>query len=163
MTAREISMKLSRFVLLSAASTGVLAALGVGILSARDASAQAPADRQPFQQALLVPPDDKDYIIATIPPGQRLVLTDVVVYNVADGRSHKVAPAAESYLWFGGYADGKSVALINRMRTLGNETQQWHLTTGLELKGTPDLRVSSEKLAANGASAVVYVTGYIAK
>jgi hypothetical protein len=120
-------------------------------------------ERQPFQQILMVPPDDKDYVVTAIPQGGRVVVTDVIVYNVADGKSHKVQPAAESYLWLGGYVDGKSVALINRIRTLGNETEQWHLQTGLELKGAPDLRVSSEKTGATASSALVYVTGYVTK
>jgi hypothetical protein len=157
-------MNPSRLVILLAGASAFLFTLLLGLFSgARSAGAQAPAATQPFQQALLVPPDDKDYIVTQIPAGSRAVVTDIVVYNVADGKSHKVAPTSESYLWVGGYAEGKSVAVINRLRTLGNDTEQWHLTTGLELKGTPDLRVSSEKLAANGATAMVYITGYLAK
>lgn len=155
----------SRFVLLLAGGGVLLGSVLLGSLSgARSASAQAPmAERQQFQQALLVPPDDKDYVVTAIPPGAKAVVTDLVAYNVADGKSHKVAPAAEGYLWVGGYADGKSVALMNRIRTLGNETEQWHMTTGLELKGTPDLRVSCEKSGPNASPVLVYITGYITR
>ena len=157
-------MNPSRLVVLLAGTGAFVFTLLLGVLSGpRSAGAQAPAGVLPFQQSLLVPPDDKDYVVTQVPAGSRVVVTDIVVYNVADGKSHKVAPTSESYLWVGGYADGKSVAVINRLRTLGNDTEQWHLTTGLELKGTPDLRVSSEKLAANGATAMVYITGYLTK
>jgi hypothetical protein len=137
-----------------------LLALVIGtMLSPGEAGAQA-GERQNFQVLLLVPPDDKDYVAVKIPEGGRAVVTDVVAYNAADGKGHKVAPAAESYLWVGGYVAGRSVGLVNRMRVLGNETEQWHLQTGMELRGAPELLVSSEKLAANETPALVYVNGY---
>jgi len=145
----------------------VLAALAavslVMVASAPRASAQAPrsGERQGFQTLLLVPPDDRDYVVTKLPAGARAVVTDIIVYNVADGKGHKVAPSAESYLWLGGYVEGKSVGLANRLRVLGNETEQWHLQSGLELRGAPELVVSSEKGGANASPALVYVTGYL--
>ncbi|MFN3649658.1 MAG: hypothetical protein ACK47B_08750 [Armatimonadota bacterium] len=131
-------------------------------LPARDAGAQAPG-ATPFRHVLLVPPDDKDYVLVKIPNGGKAVVTDIIAYNSADGNGHKVAPTAESYLWVGGYVDGKSVGLVNRMRVLGNETEQWHLETGLELSGAGELLVSSEKEAPGASPALVYVTGYLTR
>lgn len=138
--------------------------LGAGLLTVslapRGAGAQG-GTPQPFRQVLLVPADDKDYLVVKIPAGGRVVVTDVIAYNSADGSGHKAAPSAESYLWIGGYVDGKSAGLVNRMRVLGNETEQWHLQTGLELSGAPELFVSSEKASPNPSPALVYVTGYV--
>src|SRR3954447_16028319 len=135
----------------AAAGAGLLAlALGGGLLSARRAVAEA-GERQPFSRLLLVPPDERDYTVAAIPEGARAVVTDVVMYNVADGKSHRVPAEAESYVWLGGYAGKTSVGVVNRMRVLGNETQQWHFQTGMELAGAPELVVSSEKVPDHGA------------
>ena len=140
-----------------------LVAAGLALFSpALPVQAQA-GPREPFQQLLLVPADDKDYVVLKVPAGARAVVTDVVAYNVANGKGHKVTNNAESYLWVGGYADGKSVGLINRMRLLGNDTEQWHFQTGLELKGAPELLVSSEKGMANASTALVLISGYVQK
>ena len=153
-----------KFYLLGGALT---AAAVIGLLSSgvgpRRADAQPPAERQFFQRLLLVPPDDKDYVITRVPEGMRAVVTDLVVYNTADGKGHKVSPNAESYLWVGGYVEGKSSGVVNRLRVLGNETEQWHLQTGLELRGAPELLVSSEKGVPNESSTLVYVNGYISR
>jgi hypothetical protein len=146
--------------LTAAAAAGMIFA-GTG---AQRASAQATVtERQYFQRLLLVPPDDKDYVVTRIPEGQRAVVTDLIVYNTADGKGHKVAPTAESYLWVGGYVEGKSSGLVNRMRVLGNDTEKWNLVTGLELRGAPELLVSSEKGVPSETSALVYVNGYISR
>lgn len=128
----------------------------------RQAAAQG-GTREPFQQLLLVPPDDKDYVVVRIPAGSTAVVTDLIAYNVADGRGRKVPTTAESYLWLGGYSEGKSLGLVNRMRLLGNATESWHLHTGLQLAGAPELLVSNEKGIPGATSVLVYVTGYLQK
>lgn len=120
------------------------------------------SDRVPFQAVLLVPADDQDYILARVPAGKTLTLTDLVAYNVADGMGHRVDNQVERYLWVGGYMDGRSVGLVNRLRLLGNSTEQWHLQTGLRLRGAPELVVSSEKGRPGAGSSIVVATGYIA-
>lgn len=157
---------LTQFPVFAAAGAAflLLGALGT-TLGPNDARAQGagPGERETFQQVLLVPPDDKDYVVVKVPAGFRAVVTDIVAYNVANGKGHKVAPEAESYLWLGGYVEKKSVALANRMRVLGNTTEQWHLQTGFELRGAPDLLVSSEMGGPTRSPALVYVTGYLTK
>jgi hypothetical protein len=144
---------------------GAAAALGLALLApAHSAQNAAPPDeRKPFQQVLLVPPNDKDYIVVKIPAGSRAVVTDVIAYNALDGKGHRVGPNAESYVWVGGYVDGKSVGLVNRMRILGNETEQWHLAGGMELGGAPELVVSSEKGTPGETPVLVHLCGYLTR
>ncbi len=158
-------MKLSPTPLLGGlAMIGLAAVLAVALhLPPRAAQAQGPVDRQQFQQLLLVPPDDRDYVVVRAQQGQRVVVTDVIAYNAQDGRGHKVAPGAENYVWLGGYVEGKSVGLINRMRLLGNDSEQWRMETGFELRGAAELVVSNEKGTGSATPVLVYVNGYLAR
>ncbi len=156
-------MKKSRAFLGGVLALSTLAVVTASTVLPRDAVAQGAADRQPFQQVLLVPPDDKDYVITRIPDGFRAVVTDVVAYNALNGKGHRVSEQSQSYVWVGGYLDGKAVGLVNRMRLLGNQTEQWHMITGFELKGAKELVVSSDKEATAASPALVYVTGYLTR
>lgn len=125
------------------------------------AQAGAAGATTPFQAILLVPADDQDYIVTRIPAGKTAVLTDVIAYNSRDGLGHKVADETERYLWLGGYVERRSIGLVNRLRVLGNASEQWRLETGLRLTGAPELVVSSEKGAPGAGSSLVVVTGYL--
>lgn len=155
-------MRTHPFAYVAAAAVFTAGALFGGAALPR-AQAQAAGERQPFQKLLLVPPDDKNYVVLKVPEGSRAVITDLTAYNATDGKGHKVAPGAEAYLWMGGFVDGKSVGIINRMRVLGNETEQWHLQTGMELAGAPELVISSDNTSPAPTPTLVYVNGYVTR
>ena len=141
----------------------MFAALFLLPLGVRAQRPDTAGERRPFQAVLLVPPDDKDYVITRIPEGMRAVLTDVIAFNAADGKARRVSPSAESYLWIGGYVDRKPAGLINRMRVLGNDPEQWHLQTGMELRGAPELVATCEKGVPNESPVLLHVTGYLTR
>jgi len=153
---------LYRYLLLGGLATVAAALLFSSRLAAQD-TAPGAGERRPFHQVLVVPPNDQDYIVTRIPPGTRAVVTDVIAFNAADGKGKRVADGAESHLWVGGYVSGKSVGLVNRMRLLGNTTEQWHLETGFELSGAPELVVSSEKGVASESPVLVHISGYLTR